>query len=255
MALLTSSRRNATWVFLGCVTAFTISNTMAFYIFIRRAANQGYIPVSHGHYEWNIFNPRNFLKNLDLFGARNDFLGLLTFNIALASLSLALITPSNAGFGNWRNTFFAVSLIIWCMFVVWELYLGGNFRGTLREDAGSTESTKTFSSVSGPSDLVLAPYPFTAPGEDLDAQAAQTAARLKGKYEPEPFRKRCRALIPGSLVRNHQALVCTLCLFLESFAYTSSCWVVFRAPMSGVKTEWQYWLYCVCPPNSFHCKR
>lgn len=227
---------------------------MAFYIFIRRAANKGYIPVSHRHYEWNIFNPRNFLKNLDLFGARNDFLGLLTFNVALAALSLALVTPPTANFVTWRNWFFIVGLVVLFLFVVWELYLGGQFLGRRREDIGSIDGSETLSSsLSIPSDLVLAPNPYTAPGEDLDALAGQTAARLRGRYEPESFRKRCHALIPESLVRNQQAIVCTLCLSLESFAYTSSCWVVFRVPVSGVETEWQYWFYCVRPPIFIRC--
>ncbi|KAA8902233.1 hypothetical protein FN846DRAFT_986980 [Sphaerosporella brunnea] len=240
--------RNATMIFFGGVTAFTIPNAMALYIYIRRAEAQGYIHQSHRQYSWTIWKPQSLLDNLKNFSARNDLLGTLTWSLGLAFLTAPLICTSWYHQGSWTSISVAVGCFLILVFVIWELYLGGTFSdddghwGSSPPETGQQrgQSISNPAQSSSPSrPVITVACPAVTTGEDLEALAAHTYARLKRREDGHSFRDVCDAFLPGSLFQTSQVALPIFCACLETFARLIASWILISAPATSTDIDWQ----------------
>jgi hypothetical protein len=254
------NRRNATFAFFGGVTAFTIPNATALYIYIRRAEAQGYISHSHRRYSWSIWKPRRLWENIQNFSARNDLVGLAAWNTAILFLTTPLICASWCPITHWATISAVAGVAIFLAFVVWELYLGGVLSSTECEmDTTETHNEgnfppRTMRSPRGSPRVLRVLTPVTCPGEDLDELAALTVARLKRREQGNSFREICDALLPGSLFESSQVFVPIFCTFLESFSRFLALWILRQAPALNIGIAWQDILYRVCQTEGFLCR-
>jgi len=204
------------------------------YIIIRRAASQGYIPHTRQNYSWNIFNPKSVMKNLDRFNSRNDFWGIWTWSTGVLSLAMGLAISSSQQLHGWRNFLISVGLGVLSILVLWEVYLNGWNENQRKID----EKPMSFNSSRAVSIIVVQNQ---VSSENLDAQAARTATRLRRMRQGQIY----NALLPKSLFHSSQFIVCSVCLSLESVSYALGTWIVRDAPVLYSEPKWQHWYFCV----------
>jgi hypothetical protein len=271
-------RRITTWLFLFGVIIFTIPNSVALYIFIRRAGNRGYLPHSKRRYTWNLCKPVSVWKNMDIFNARYDFLGLFMSSLGFTFVALSLNTPpkrdSGLSFGWTIVTIIGLGCII--VFAVWELYLNIHILLKPNEDhhrrdadhmsltqAAGTRTT-TSSRVRFKRKIIIVPNPDldVLAQEELDASAARTAIRLEklgrlnelspdGTKQKNRLLYRCRPLIPGTLFFSIQFLVCLTCFIFASVSWMLGSWIVHDAPFLDTQSTWKHSIFSVSKVSSW----
>lgn len=248
VVLLFLFRRNATWVFFGGLTLFAIPNVLAFFIFIRRAAERGYIPQTRRHYSWNIFSPGSMLRNLDRFDTRNDFWGLAAWSVGTVSLALGIAISPTQQLGAARHFLACVGLGMLCNFVLWESYLNRRNARQRQRDHQADSPSPSESAPSIISFIVVQNNTAASTSAELDARAALTATRLRRMRRRKQRGPMYNPLLPHSLfAATGQFAVCSLCAALESLSRVLSTWIVRDAPVLYAEPNWKHWYLCVSP--------
>ena len=236
-------RRNATWVYFGGLTLFAIPNVLAFFIFIRRAAERGYIPQTRRHYSWNIFSPKSMLKNLNRFDTRNDFWGLAAWSLGTVSLALGMTISPTQQLVAARHFLTCVGLGVLCNFALWEFYLN-------RRNAHQwqTDDLKDSPPPPGPPSIIslIVVQNNNGVSAELDAHAALTATRLRRMRRRKQRGPVYSPLLSQSLfAATSQITVCSFCAALESVSRALGTWIVRDAPVLYAEPNWKHWYLCV----------
>ncbi|KAF8541645.1 hypothetical protein BDD12DRAFT_489142 [Trichophaea hybrida] len=147
---------------------------------------------------------------------------------------MGLAISSKQQLHGWRNFLISVGLGILSILVLWEVYLNG-------WNENQTEATKKPIPLNASSAASIIVVQNHVSSENLDAQAARTATRLRRIRQGQTY----NPLLPKSLFRSSQIIVCSICLSLESVSYALSIWIVQDAPVLYSEPKWQHWYFCV----------
>jgi hypothetical protein len=232
------NRREATWIFNGCVILFTVPNSVAFYIYIRRAIRRGYVPLLlRRSYTWSIFDPQSIATKVAEFFSVNDICGVLTWSIGVLSIASSACVSSRTRLGEIRGFFLASGVCFLIFFIAWETYLNVYNQRMIQLESDVLDVPHNNTPIA------VLTIRNNAPSKKLDDMAEKIARRLKNRDHE------CKTegiMFPMSLFLGGDLVLLLLCVGLESFGRPLNSWILHGAPVASTQLRWQHLYLTVC---------